>query len=818
MSALIVTRAPRRPARGWATLKTGAALAALVLGLGLAGPLAAQSVFGDEDQASGMPSLTGMPGAMGVDMGVTALAPEAEALASQPMSDRTPVPPNPAALTPDANVTLPGTARPDDGGTAATVLADNVQLQGDQTLIASGGVVVWYQGSRLIASRIVVDGASGDLTIEGPIHLSQPGGTTAGADADPADPTDNAILIADSAQLDRELRDGIILGARLVLARELQLASTRLERREDGRISELSDVVASSCQICAENPTPLWEIRARRITHDAETRLITFDRPQLRAFGVPLAYAPFKVTAPDPTVRRRSGFLRPEVRTTSGLGFGVKLPYFQTLGDQADLTITPYVSLDRTRTLELRYRQAFANGATEWSGAISRDDLDPGETRGYVFGAGQFALPRGYRLGLQVQTASDRAYLLDYGITDADRLWSGLSLERVRRDKMIWGRVGNYNSLREDEDNATSPAQVADVIWMRRVQPRVIGGEVLLEWSAHAHRRPSDDDQIGRDVARASVGADWRRSQILPGGVVAAALAGIDADLYRIAQDDRFDDVVTRVDPQVGVELRWPLAGSHAGATHLVEPVVQILYSPRGRDDDIPNEDSRLIEFDEGNLFSDNRFPGSDVRETGLRANIGATWTRIDPTGWSLGLTGGRVLRARDADNLDADSPLGGSASDWLLAAHYDSGDGLAIANRALFGDDFAISRNELRVGWLRPDLQLSAGYIWIDRDEDEGRDIDASELAGNLSWQIARGWWGEAETRYDFAADRAQRAALRVAYRNECITVETGLSRRFSSSDLLRAETSFDLSVRLGGFGMAQDGPGTVARRNCMR
>ncbi|WP_246054822.1 LPS-assembly protein LptD [Paracoccus gahaiensis] len=811
MSARIVTKdlwAAPAAGRLRRVLRAGVVLALL------AGPVAAQSIFDDAD-GPGMPGLTGMPGQTRGTMngGVTALAPEAETLGRAPVGDRTPTPQDPAAVAPQTGVTLPGSTAPAADAGPATVLADTIQLQGDRTLVAGGGVVVWYQGSRLVASRIVVDGASGDLTIEGPIHLSRPG-----ADPDSDDPASDAILIGDSAQLDRELRDGIVLGARLVLARELQLAATRLERREDGRISELTQVVASSCQICASDPTPLWEIRARSITHDAQTRLITFDRPQLRAFGVPLAYAPFTVTAPDPTVERRSGFLRPQIRTTSGLGFGLKLPYFQTLGDQADVTVTPYVSLDRTRTLELRYRQAFSNGATEWNGAISRDDLRPGETRGYVFGAAQFLLPRDYRLSVQVQTASDRAYLLDYGITDADRLWSGVSLERVRRDKMIWGRVGTYDSLREDEDNATSPAQVADVIWQRRMVPALIGGEALLEWSAHAHRRPSDQNRIGRDVARASVGLDWRRSKILTGGVMAAGLVALDADLYRIAQDDRFDDVVTRVDPQVGVELRWPLAGGAGGATHLVEPVVQVLFSPRGKDDDIPNEDSRLIEFDEGNLYSDNRFPGWDARETGLRANIGATWTRIDPTGWSLGVTGGRILRARDADNLDPDSPLGGRSSDWLLAAHYDSGTGLAVANRALFGDDFAVSRNELRVGWLRPNLQLSAGYIWIDRDEAEGRDTNASELAANVGWQIARGWWGEAETRYDFAADRAQRAALRVAYRTECITVETGLSRRFSSSDLLRAETSLELSVRLGGFGMQQDGPGTVARRNCMR
>ena len=32
--------------------------------------------------------------------------------------------------------------------------------------------------------------------------------------------------------------------------------------------------------------------------------------------------------------------------------------------------------------------------------------------------------------------------------------------------------------------------------------------------------------------------------------------------------------------------------------------------APRGRDQDIPNEDSRLIEFDEGNLYMLDRLPG----------------------------------------------------------------------------------------------------------------------------------------------------------------------------------------------------------------
>ncbi|MFC3168317.1 LPS-assembly protein LptD [Paracoccus fontiphilus] len=787
---------------------TGFMRKGLALGLALLPSMALAQTILSEDPGLGAGSL-GSSGTF-TWSDEAALAPTANRLEDRILGDRTPEAGALEATAPDTDITLPNRPSEAPQDDAATVLADSMVLQDDQTLIAAGGVVVWYQGARLVASRLVVNGASGDLTIEGPIHLSRPGA---------ADPEAEAVLIAESGQLDRELQDGIVRGARLVLARELQLAATELTRTGNGRMTNLRHVVASSCQICASDPTPLWEIRARTITHDAETRLITFDRPQFRAMGIPLAAVPFSLTAPDPTVERRTGFLQPEFRTTSSLGFGIKLPYFITMGDHADVTVTPYVSASRTRTLGLRYRQAWSNAVTEWNGAITRDDIEPGETRGYLFGNALVDLPRGYRLGVQVQAASDRGYLLDYDITDADRLWSGFTLERITRDKLFFGRVGNYHSLRDDENNSTSPAQVADVIWQRSFTPRYVGGQALLEWSVHAHRRPSDEDRIGRDMARASVGVDWRRSEILPGGVVGAALAGFDADIYRIAQDSRYDDVVARADPMIGAELRWPLVGGSDGATHMVEPVAQILYSPEGGDDDIPNEDSRLIEFDEGNLFSESRFPGWDAREGGLRANLGVTWTRIDPTGWSLALTGGRVLRADPDPDFPAGSALSGTSSDWLVSAQYDSGTGLAIANRALFDDGLDMSRNELRLGWLRDDLQLSAGHLWLDGDDQNTAELpDISELVANVGWQIRDGWWGSAETRYDFVADQAQRASLDLTYRNECLTVEMGVSRRFTSSDSVNPETSVGLSVRLGGFGMQEDLPGTVARRSCMR
>lgn len=738
-----------------------------------------------------------------------ALAPTEDSDDNRRLADGTEAPQLPSSVAPTASVRIRPSEAQSGENTPATLLADYVTRDADGRLTASGGVVVWHRGARLIASRVIYDARTGSAVIEGPIHLTRP--------AERGTP-DETIVIADAAQLDPNLQDGILRGARLVLSRELQMAARQMRREQNGRITVLDNVVASSCQICASDPIPLWEVRARSITHDAEKRTLHFDQPQFRAFGVNLGSLP-SLTAPDPTVERMTGFLQPQLRTTSNLGVGLKLPYFVTLGDHADITVTPYVSASWTSTLELRYRQAFSNGAMEWNGAVTRDDIEPGELRGYLFGAARFELPRGYLLGLQVQMASNRNYLLDYDISEADRLWSGVTLDRVRRDRMLMARIGNYESLREDEPSDTTPSLVADALWQRRWQPSLVGGIATLEWSMHAHRRSSDEDIAGRDMARGSVAMGWRRSEILPLGVVGSVEADVNADLYNINQDSRYEDWVVRADPTIATELRWPLARHSAGVTHIIEPVAQLIWSPeRVAEDEVPNEDSRLIEFDEGNLYSLDRFPGWDARESGLRANLGISWTRIDPTGWQIGLTAGRVLRSQPDPAFGENGPLSGKRSDWLISANYAGGNGLALVNRALFDNSFSLSRNETRLGWLRPGLQVSAGYLWMDSDPNEDREDDVSELTAIAGWQVRDGWWANLETRYDFAADRAQKAELGLEYRNECVTVEFSVERRFSSSDTLREETSLDLGVRLTGFGRQQGSPGTVARRACLR
>jgi LPS-assembly protein len=681
---------------------------------------------------------------------------------------------------------------------SATLVADSVYLTGDSRLTAEGSVEVFFGGARLRAARIVYDRTTDRLTIDGPITLDDGQGT---------------VLLASSADLSRDLRDGLLESARMVLQDQLQLAADEILRAQ-GRYTQLSNVVASSCQVCAARPTPLWEIRARRVIHDQVGRQLYFDRAQLRFFGVPVLYLP-RLRLPDPTVDRATGFLRPELRTTSGLGAGIKLPYFIALGESRDLTITPYFAAARTGTAEFRYRQAFRRGWLQFDGAISKDDLRPGETRGYAFGIGRFALAEGFLLGFGLEAVSDDAYLLDYGISAKDRLSSGVFVTRTRRNEFIDLRFFNYTSLRADEADATLPTRVGDLRFHRRFLPRFLGGEGGLQFELHGQERTSsslfdadgDGAADGRDVARATLKIDWRRNWILDNGILGAAMFETAFDAYRTAQDPAFATSTFRSRPAVAVELRWPWTKTgRDGASHVIEPVVQLVWSPDSIDD-VPNEDSRIVEFDEGNLFSLSRFPGADRYERGLRANLGLTWTRVDPEGWSASVTAGRVLRADDLGQFTAGSGLDGTSSDWIVAAQVETDAGLSVTNRAIFDDTFSFAKDELRLAWSAPRYSVGASYVWMISDPAEGRDVPTSELTFDSGWQIADGWSGTFNSRYDFTADRAAQAGLGLTYTTDCAVFDLSLSRRFTSSTSVDPSTDVSFSVELSGFGTGSDG-----------
>lgn len=679
----------------------------------------------------------------------------------------------------------------------ATLVADQVELRGDAVLVAQGNIEVFYKGASLTAQRITYERATDRLTIDGPITLTD---------------GDTIALFAEFAELSLDLQNGLLRSARLVLDQQLQLAAVEIAR-VNGRYTEMSKVVASSCQVCAKQPVPLWSIRARRVIHDQHERQLYFEGAQFRVGRVPVIYVP-RLRFPDPTLKRTTGFLFPRLKQTSQLGTGLKLPYFITLGPSADVTVTPYFS-SSTRTVELRYRQAFRTGDIKFEGAVSRDDILEGSTRYYLFGNGTFNLPNEFKLSFDIQTVSDDAYLLDYGYSGSDRLESNIALVRTRRDEYIEARAISLYSLRNADVNSKQPTAVSEAFYERRFVPGAIGGIATFSADILTAYRASNVDIDGRDTGRLRAGLGWEKTGIIGPGIQTTFSAKVTADYYDTQQDSRYEKSVTRLTPEAALTLRWPLMKTgRNGMTHILEPMAMLAWSPENPDP-VPNEDSTLSEFDEGNLLSFSRFPGVDQYEEGFRMALGLGWTVQDAEGRSLSLTLGRLFRENDPLQFGAGTGLDGKNSDWLIGLQFGSARHLSFAARALFDDDFSISKADFRMFYTDKSWDIETGFLYLDTAPSENRLDETTEWALNTTWRINSNWSANANWRYDFEAGRANTAGIGVGYENECVKVDLSLSRRFTSSTSVRPTTNIGLTAELTGFGTG--GKGGIPHRRCV-
>lgn len=670
----------------------------------------------------------------------------------------------------------------------ATLVADSVVVAADGRLVASGNVQAFYDGTTLSAASIAYDRGADRLAIEGPILIRDAEGN---------------ILVAERAELDPRLENGILRGARLVLDRQLQLAAGRIDR-VGGNLTALTNAAATSCQVCAGR-APLWEIRADRVVHDEAEGQLYFDDATFRIRGVPVFWLP-ALRLPDPGNERSSGLLVPRVRTTDQLGLGIRLPVFVELGGSRDLTLTPYLSA-HTRTLEARYRQAFLAGDLLVRGAASRDDLGAPGGRGFLALDGALDIGGGVELAFAGRLVSDDAYLLDYGHSDDDRLESTMALTRVGPASLFEADVTRYQSLRDDEVQGALPPVTTRLSWEGRFA--TFGGRLTLGAGADGFRRTVDG---GRDVARVGAFAGWRRDRVLGPGVVAEAEGRLDLDAYRIADDAGFPASLGRVTPAAAVTLRWPLARRGAmGAADLIEPVASLGWSA-ALGERPPNEDSRLVEFDAANLLALSRLPGEDGEEEGPRLSYGVSWTRSGAR-FASTLALGQVLRT-DPSGASEASGLAGRASDVLLAGRLDLAGGFALNARTLLAGGPAFGKSEARLDWRNARVGLAAAYLYLPADEDENRGRRAAEWTFDAEWRPSERWTFGAGARYDVARDAPARARLSAAWRNECVEVDVSVSRRYTSFDTAEPSTDLGLTVNLNGFSAGR--AATVAPGAC--
>jgi LPS-assembly protein len=276
---------------------------------------------------------------------------------------------------------------------------------------AVGGVQIYYGGSTIEADRVIYDQTNKRLRAEGNVRLTEDSGN---------------VTYGDVMDLTDDYRDGFVDSLRLDTPDETRMAATRADRSQ-GNYTVFHDGVYTACKPCADNPKkpPLWQVKAARVIHDQNEKMIYFEDAKLEFFGMPMAWLPY-FSAPDPTVKRKTGFLMPTPGSSSIFGQSLEIPYYWALAPNYDATFSPQITTKQGVLLQGEFRQRTATGQYDIRAAgirqldknyfISGGTPGPGyrDFRGSLESSGQFALNKNWLWGWDGVLLSDKQFLRDY--------------------------------------------------------------------------------------------------------------------------------------------------------------------------------------------------------------------------------------------------------------------------------------------------------------------------------------------------------------------------------------------------------------------
>jgi LPS-assembly protein len=554
-----------------------------------------------------------------------------------------------------------GSQKPQDKNAPVVFQADEVEYDDQLGLtVAKGHVEISQGGEVLLADVVSYSQRTDTITASGHASLLMPTGE---------------VMFADFMELRDSLNNGFAQNVRMLLADRSRLAGNAA-RRLGGNRYELRRAVYSPCELCKQNPSapPLWQFKAREITDDKETKLIEFRDASLEIDGWPVLYTPY-LSAPDPSVKRASGFLTPSVGNSNTVGFHVAIPYFWAIDQDKDLTLAPRFTSKAGELLAAQYRQRFGNGVIDGTGSINFSNVGSGSNtntgdqwRGHINATGVWHLDETYRTGFQLQRVSDQTYLLRFGFGNPllNAMVTRAYLEGFDPRASTDVNAYLFQPLVPGLGDSTQPIvlPVANRTWFS--EPDGFGGR----WRLNANLL-NIVREVGTQTRRVSLGSEW--SKPFRDGIGGQYLftASLRGDAYSVgdlsqksnpdlptayfpvngvpaAERIGYNFLAGRAFPQLGLTWSYPLVNRLEDTNAIIEPIAGVYAGPAGGNRRrIPNEDSLGYEFRDTDLFRPDRLSGYDLLDTGQRVDYGMKLGLYNKEGGNYRLLIGQSWRAQ---------------------------------------------------------------------------------------------------------------------------------------------------------------------------
>ncbi|WP_373235680.1 LPS-assembly protein LptD [Cohaesibacter celericrescens] len=705
-------------------------------------------------------------------------------------------------------------SKPDED-TRMLVEADQMVYDYDRERVSAlGNVQIYYGVYALQADKVVYDQKSARLVAEGNVRITEPSGN---------------VITANYIDITDDFRTGFVRSLRVQTPDKARIAADRAEKQDDD-ITVFDKAVYTTCEPCRENPkkSPLWQIKASRIIYNTKDKMVYYKAAKLEFLGVPLLYTPY-FAHPDPSRKRSSGFLTPNVGYDSTLGYHASAPYFWALSDSYDVTFSPTYYSKQGLLASTTWRHHLGTGLynVRLSGIYQNDpDAFSGasgdqEYRGAIDSAGEFNLSKQWKFGWDVSIMSDKRFERDYDLIDDDEDKRSTIYLVGQGERNYFDARANYYNIMTDSLSQSDQAIIHPSIdYSAYAKSPILGGEGRLKVNSTSITRDSTSsttvggvtrtDGVQGTYNRTSVEASWKRKIIAPGGQVITPFSSLRGDAYWMPSKSGApaalvdEDFAFRGMPTVGLDYRLPILATSGTTSHIFEPIAQIIVRPNeAKIGEVPNDDAQSLVFDDSILFDPDKFSGYDRVEGGTRANIGFQYRMQMASGWSVNALGGRSFQlagrnsfaTEDLTSTGLDSGLDTKVSDYVGRVGISSNKGFsAIARGRLDSNNAELKYAAVEASLSNDRYTGSLSYSFTDKRPSAGVTTVRQQITASASAKFADYWSLEGSSQYDIIERGLISGSLGLKYDDECF----GISLKYSHERDIYTDSDSEQSIKL--------------------
>lgn len=678
--------------------------------------------------------------------------------------------------------------------------ADNMDYNvKTNTLTASGNVVLKQNQIHMKTDKILYNKTTDTVDVPKPVYITFPDGTKSVAHEMTIHPQKSEVV---AKTLTGEFTDGS------------HLSADKITTTQNGDIIIMENAAYTPCSLC-EDKAPLWQVEAKQVTQDFTDHTLSYKHMLLDIKNFPVLYFPY-FQMPDMTVKRKTGFLPPSFYHNHEMGFSIETPFFINLADNQNLLLTPVLSAKHIPLGIVDYNARFTKGIINLQLSGTQDENHTNE--GHIKTDFEYDVTSSIRLsGQYFKTISD-TYFRRYdipNINDSDSfLTSHATGEYFGTRFYSKVKFWHFQSLMNNVSGDSLPI-ILPTLDIQYTSLPLFGTDIRAFTNINGAMYNTREHFKSN---RLSLTQGFNLAYTTPFGLlmqnnVSARLDGYALDTGNEGiSSKRANDSYNkgRFYPIASSKISYPLVTKTQNSTQILEPIAMMIASPNTKNSQhIPNIDSTIFDFDDTNLFSENRFSGYDRVETGSRVNYGLRWTAYhnEAQNRTFSLLFGQTYSLHQPEELQDVMGYKNHLSDYVGNVQM-SYEYLSLYYRfRLNRENFSKRKNDIGFSLGSNPFRISTSYLFQKAYKMDNKLYnEENEIQFRVESKLTKNWQTSAYYRYNLKKDGGPiEYGAQLRYDNECTAVLFGLDKSFARDRNYKGSTSFMIKVflkTLGGIG----------------